>query len=599
MPGQAALRHRVRSLARQYLDFHESANRIFNFLNRMICGTVRPVAASFAILGAFLSSAAQAGTAPASVKPSTTQYNNASLGSTVCAQQLNDAIIDRARAGRTADAGALALDVIGLSAEQITAIDPTGVSEAVAISAQVLALTGTPAVDLGATLSPASPIGISSISFPSISIAGGTITIPSVPLFPGAQLLPGFAPAPALEASLDIPATTGAIAALDIVKQSIDLDEKAQDVPFCDQDFVGTVRVLNADLSQGAAGPGLDVSGKALFRGDVDIDQNLLLDGAGSSVRFENGISIIGGTSGQTAMAGTSSSIAIGGNSNAVGVNDLAVGTGATADGPGATALGAGASATAESAVAVGSGAQATMTGAIAIGGNARATNVMAVAIGQGAIASGSTAVGGGAVASGANAAAFGMFAMATGANSTALGENSAAGGTDSTALGESASAAQNNTIAIGRGVTTVRANQVLIGNAQNTYSAPGIASSASLASQGAAVGVVTSDEAGNLAVDRNLYNQVSGISQELQSIRSDVDTNRAGIAMAMALQTPWVPETKQYSLNFSTGFFQGKQAGALSLAARVNDIIQVNGGLAMGFDNRDLGGRIGVTVSW
>ena len=560
---------------------------------------LKPVAAYLAVTGLLLSSSALAGTAPAPVKPSTTQYDNASIASTVCAQQLNNAIIERARAGRTADAGALALDVIGLTAEQLTAIDPTGVSEAVAISAQVLALTGTPGVNLGATLASASSVSIPSITFPAISIAGGTITIPAVPLFPGATLLPGFSPSPALVSSLNIPATTGAIAALDIVKQSIDLDEKAQNVPFCDQDFVGTVRILNSDLSQGASGPGLDVSGKTLFRGDVDMERNLLLDGAGSTIRFENGISISGGPSGQTATAGTSSSVAIGGGSSAAGVNDLAVGTGATANGPGATALGAGASATANSAVAVGVGAQATMTGAIAIGGNAQATSVMAVAIGQGAIASGSTAVGGGAVASGANAAAYGMFAMATGANTTAIGENSSAAGAGSTALGESASAAQLNTIAIGRGAATTRANQVLVGNAQNTYTAPGIASAASLAAQGTSVGVVTSDEAGNLAVDRGLFNQINGLSNELQSVRADVDINRAGIAMAMALQTPWVPDTKRYAMNFSTGFYRGKQAGALSLAARLNDMVQVNGGLAMSFNNRDVGGRVGVTLNW
>lgn len=412
-------------------------------------------------------SSSHAGDPPTQVSPSTNQLTHANRNNAVCAQQLNSAIIERARTAHRGDELSAALDAAGLVAEAAGALvplTPGDILEAAAIGIQGLALVGTPAFTFLGTNFPDSP---------------------------------------------------GTIPSLFVNAQAIDLDERAQGVPYCEQDFVGTVRILNADGTQAATGPGLDVSGNTLLRGNAAIDGTL---------EFENGIQVTGGPLGQTATAGTPSSIAIG------------------------------------------SGANATMTGAIAIGRGAQATNVMAVAIGQGAIASG------------ANSAAFGMFAMATGDNSTALGGNS--------------SAAQTNTIAIGQGATTTRVNQVVIGNAQNTYTTPGIASATSLASQGDVAGVVTSDEAGNLAINRQLIPTVA------QNV-ADIDTNRSGIAMAMALQTPYVPEDKQAALNFSLGMFENKQAAAMSGAVRLNDNWQLDGGITVGLNNGNVGGRVGATLTW
>lgn len=266
----------------------------------------------------------------------------------------------------------------------------------------------------------------------------------------------------------------------------------------------------------------------------------------------------------------------------AVGPGDTAVGTNAMVLSDNGTAVGDSAmiGAGAMNATVMGQNAQAMASGATAIGQNAQATNVMAVAIGQGAIASGSTAVGGGAVASGANSAAFGMSAMATGANSTALGENS--------------SAVQANTTAVGQGVATTRANQVSIGNAANTYTLSGVASSASRAAQTGPTQVLTTDANGNIAGDAGAF------AMRLDSVEDDTEDALQGVALAIALTGSHLPqpgETVRFSMNL--GHYEGKSAFSASGAAQVSDAIYLTGGIGVGLNEGNVGGRVGVSFGW
>ena len=138
-----------------------------------------------------------------------------------------------------------------------------------------------------------------------------------------------------------------------------------------------------------------------------------------------------------------------------------------------------------------------------------------------------------------------------------------------------------------------------MLGNGRNSYTLPGIGSRASRAAQSGPLGVVTSDADGNLGVDYSMGSVLSDIGSDLRDTMDRTRTNRDGVAMAMALDTPYVPDTKQFAMSGGIGFFEGSQALAVSGAYRIDGNTQVDAGFAYGFDSESLGGRVGVTYSW
>jgi len=161
------------------------------------------------------------------------------------------------------------------------------------------------------------------------------------------------------------------------------------------------------------------------------------------------------------------------------------------------------------------------------------------------------------------------------------------------TAVGAVSQATFVNSTALGAGAQTTRVNQIALGTAANTYTAAGITSAASTAAQGAVVGVITTDAAGNLASDGGaLQNQ---INQGQKAIEGNVE----GIAMAFALNTPYVPADKKYALNVNFGAFKHKTAFASSFGVRVSPNTQFDAGMTVGLDSGEVGGRVGLSFSW
>jgi hypothetical protein len=147
-------------------------------------------------------------------------------------------------------------------------------------------------------------------------------------------------------------------------------------------------------------------------------------------------------------------------------------------------------------ATSCGDPATASANGTTAIGKRATASGVNATALGRRATANdeGATAIGTDTTAAGTNASAFGI--------------NAAAGATGATAIGAGSVAAQTNSTAIGVGVASTRANQVIIGTAQQTITMPGVPNPASRAVQSGVVGILTTDENGNIATDNGTFEQ-------------------------------------------------------------------------------------------
>ena len=216
------------------------------------------------------------------------------------------------------------------------------------------------------------------------------------------------------------------------------------------------------------------------------------------------------------------------------------------------------------------------------------ANNTEAAAFGQGSAASGtsSTALGTDSIALLANSTAVGDSAAATFANSTAVGQGSTASAANASAFGQGATAAFANSTAIGQGATTTAANQVVIGTATTTFSAPGITSAASTAAQVGATQFVTTDANGNLASV-----SMSGVLQPAFE----------GIATAIALGAgPAVlPDGKDFAASLGYGNYAGQNAVSISGAARVNENIFVNAGVATSTNSGEVGVRAAATYAW
>jgi hypothetical protein len=272
---------------------------------------------------------------------------------------------------------------------------------------------------------------------------------------------------------------------------------------------------------------------------------------------------------------------------SATGANSLASGTNSAAYGNASTASGA-------SSVAIGDSAQATAASAIALGQNAAATGTNAIAIGTGAVATGSIAAGTNAYASNGGAA-FGDFSTASGASSTAVGPNS--------------TAAYDNSAAFGNGAAAVRANQQVFGTASNTYTMPGLTSSASKAAQGKPTHVVTSNANGDLAAytpsELGLTTQgdLGAINRRLSKVD---DEKNSGIALAVAMQNPDLTGSERIGVAANWGAFEDANALGMSVMGVLGhdfvspgDRVAISGAFGVGLENGDgddvYGGRVGL----
>jgi hypothetical protein len=182
-------------------------------------------------------------------------------------------------------------------------------------------------------------------------------------------------------------------------------------------------------------------------------------------------------------------------------------------------------------ATSCGDPATASANGTTAIGKRATASGVNATALGRRATANdeGATAIGTDTTAAGTNASAFGI--------------NAAAGATGATAIGAGSVAAQTNSTAIGVGVASTRANQVIIGTAQQTITMPGVPNPASRAVQSGVVGILTTDENGNIATDNGTFEQ--RLSQ-VEAATANPTSTAAVAANTQAATQPTPPALQQ-----------------------------------------------------
>ena len=193
------------------------------------------------------------------------------------------------------------------------------------------------------------------------------------------------------------------------------------------------------------------------------------------------------------------------------------------------------------------------------------------------------------------------------------MGEAAAASGLNAIAVGNESSAGFDNSVAIGNGATTTRANQVAVGGSDSTYTMSGINSAASTSSQSGPIGLVTTDQNGNLAADYTFSDSLTAnsgaIAQNTNLISLNTDLiarnselardNQAGIAAAMALDMPFIAVGHKYAVSSGFGFYGDETAFSAAGAFRVSDHLQFNAGLSTGLNRGETGGRVGLSASW
>jgi trimeric autotransporter adhesin len=318
---------------------------------------------------------------------------------------------------------------------------------------------------------------------------------------------------------------------------------------------------------------------------DVMGSQNTAMGLASGNEVNGNNNTASGVGSGQDVTGDSNAAYGDNAGQNVTGSNNIAIGTD--------TGNGINASNT----VAIGTNALASVTGAIAMGVDSRAAGTNAIAIGQGALATGSIAAGTSAVAS-SGSAAFGDFSSATGGNSTAVGPN--------------ASAVYTNSAAFGNGATVTRPNQQVFGTASNTYTTPGITSSASKSAQGSPTHLVTSNASGDLAAytfsELGLASgaDVAALNTRIDKVGARTDEAIAGVALAMSLENPDLTGNERFGMAANWGAFEDANALGLSLMGVLGnnfvtegDRVAISGGFGVGFAKGDgddvYGGRVGL----
>ncbi len=155
------------------------------------------------------------------------------------------------------------------------------------------------------------------------------------------------------------------------------------------------------------------------------------------------------------------------------------------------------------------------------------------------------------------------------------------------------------NSSAIGAGATATLDNQMVFGTTDTTYTAPGMNSTLSRARQHGPLGVVTSDNSGNLASDNgSLYREVARV--------------KSGAAVAMALADPTLAEYERFAVKLNWGGFDGANAVGLTTIGLLGksvitkgDRLTISGGFGWGessvtgYSESVTGGRAGIQLAW
>jgi hypothetical protein len=202
---------------------------------------------------------------------------------------------------------------------------------------------------------------------------------------------------------------------------------------------------------------------------------------------------------------------------------------------------------------------------------------------------------------------------------------------TNATAIGANTTANFANSTAIGTGATTTAANQVAIGGAGSTvrfggYTTAGVLVNdvnGNVTTNTTLLGTVatnTANIATNTANITTLQGQVGTLNTTVASQgnsilalqgqtaslfnlsdinRRDIRKANEGVAMALAMDTPFLPSEANFAVSGGVGYFRDRLSGSASFAARVGPMTSFTGGVGVGFESGSVGARAGFQHAW
>ena len=80
---------------------------------------------------------------------------------------------------------------------------------------------------------------------------------------------------------------------------------------------------------------------------------------------------------------------------------------------------------------------------------------------------------------------------------------------------------------------------------------------------------------------------------------RRDIRRANEGVAMALAMESPALPEGTSFALSGGVGYYQNRSAATTAFTARVGKHASVSGGVGVGFNSGEVGARGGFQFAW
>lgn len=272
-------------------------------------------------------------------------------------------------------------------------------------------------------------------------------------------------------------------------------------------------------------------------------------------------------------------------NYGATGVNSLQCGEGATAGGPQATAVGFQATALQEGDTAIGAGTHAEGGDATALGNQARAPAVRATALGANSNATfdGSTAVGFGAATNAENQVSLGGVGSSVRIGDIAASTNAQEGDLAIVTVDANGTLGRNTAIQ----TTIIEQNTRLtaIEQVNTTQDNRLTAIEGVNAAQGAQIGAL--QEGQDALFDLANMN------------RRDIGRANEGVAMALAMESPYLPDDAKVAVAGGIGYFADRVSISAAVTARTGRMSSVSAGVGVGAKSGKVGARAGFQTAW
>ena len=105
---------------------------------------------------------------------------------------------------------------------------------------------------------------------------------------------------------------------------------------------------------------------------------------------------------------------------------------------------------------------------------------------------------------------------------------------------------------------------------------------------------------AAGVAVDIGaLQDDVEILYDQNRRQNRQIDKANEGVAMALAMESPAVPEGSTFALSGGLGGYQGKNALSTAVSAAVGDKATVSAGLGYGLNSGEVGYRAGFQIAF